>query len=138
MKKFLTLLFALFLGFFMTACSGSTKPYEKTAIEFIEAMYNGKGDKVKKMIYIPKEELKEPGVEEMINGKMVAAAHDAKMKADEYDGLKKVTVLESAHDDSGKRASVRLGLEFKKGTEGDREERLDLIKDGSTWKVALK
>lgn len=137
MKKWLVFVFALSFSFFLTACGGSSKPYEKTAIEFIEAMYNGQGDKVQKMIYIPAEELKEPGIEEMVKGKMAAAAHDAKKQADQYGGLKNVTVLESGHDESGKRADVRLALTFKNGPEGSREERVDLIKDGSTWKVNL-
>ena len=139
MRKLLAVVFALCCSFFVTACGDSTAAtaYEKAAIEISHAMYTGNGDKVKKMLYIPKEELAQPGLKEMVGGKIEAAAHEAKRKADERGGIKQVTVVESEINESGDRAMVDVLIEFKKDPEFQIRESYKFIKEGSSWKFAL-
>ncbi len=139
MRKLLTIVFALCCSFFITACgdSNAATAYEKAAVEISQAIYSGKSDKVKSMLYFSKEELAEPGLKEMAGGKIEAATHDAKNKADSYGGLKQVTVVESEVNESGDRARVTVLAEFKNDPEAQIRDNYNLVKEGSSWKLKL-
>ena len=82
MRTLFKALTALALTLFIAACSGGGTP-EKTAEQFIRDAYNGNGDAVVAMLYIPADA--KPGEKEMVEGKMRSSAAEVKAKAETRD-----------------------------------------------------
>ena len=88
MRTLFKALAAFALTLFIAACSGSGTP-EKTAEQFIRNAYNGNGDAVVAMLYIPADA--KPGEKEMVEGKMRSSAAEVKAKAEARGGVKNIT-----------------------------------------------
>lgn len=119
--------FVVALSLFIAACGSSSTP-EGVAEEFFTELYNGKADTSK--IYLGKD-AEQPGVKEMVEGKIKAGAAEAKAKADEKGGLDSVKIV--SVETEGNRSRVKLELTFKDGSKDD--ESGSLYNDNGTWKI---
>ena len=133
MRTLFKALAAFVLTLFIAACSGGGTP-EKTAEQFIRNAYNGNGDAVVAMLYIPADA--KPGEKEMVEGKMRAVVAEVKAKADARGGVKNITAEPAEiNQQDPNRASVKLAIEFGNGeTDNDR---VQLIKIDDVWKARV-
>ncbi|ETA83303.1 DUF4878 domain-containing protein [Eikenella corrodens] len=133
MRTLFKALAAFALTLFIAACSGSGTP-EKTAEQFIRNAYNGNGDAVVAMLYIPADA--KPGEKEMVEGKMRSSAAEVKAKAEARGGVKNITAEPAEIDQQDpNRARVKLTIEFGNGE--STTDRVRLIKIDGNWKVQV-
>ena len=121
------------LTLFIAACSGGGTP-EKTAEQFIRDAYNGNGDAVVAMLYIPADA--KPGEKEMVEGKMRSSAAEVKAKAEARGGVKNITAEPAEIDQQDpNRARVQLAIDLRTGE--STSDRVRLIKIDGNWKVQV-
>ena len=132
MRTLFKALAAFALTLFIAACSGNTP--EKTAEQFSRNAYNGDGDAVVAMLYIPADA--KPGEKEMVEGKMRSSAAEVKAKAEARGGVKNITAEPAEIDQQDpNRARVKLAIEFGNGE--STSDRVRLIKIDGNWKVQV-
>lgn len=135
MKKLLAVLSVVFMLFTVVACSGSSNDPQAVAKQFSESVYKGDAETVLKLLYIPEEEAKKDGFEDMMRGKMKMMVQQAKAQAEKNGGLDSVTTNVPEYFDEKKHATVATIVKFKNGQEKKSNTKLILTDDG--WKVGL-
>lgn len=125
---------ALLFSMLMLGCAQNNTP-EEVARDFIVACYKGDAQKMIASLYIPEEEKQKAGIEDMISGKMKAAAEEMKERADQKGGVKTVKVTETSIDDENKRANVTVHTEFNNNE--TKTEIVKLIYADGKWKISL-
>lgn len=133
------LLFKLLAGLcvvLMLASCGSSTP-EAAAKKYMEAVFDGDADKVISMIYLPDKEKKEPGVQDMLSGKVKGMVADAKKRADKNSGVKEITTDEAKYSEDKKTAEVMVTVTFKNNDSEPKKEHVSLIDIDGGWKLNL-
>lgn len=136
MKRLLAGILTLFLAFSLTACgSGGSSP-EKVAERYVELVYKGDADGVMKLIALKSGDKDEPGVEDMLRGKIKSMMAKAQEKADKAGGVKDITVAPANYSEDKKRADVEVTVTFKKSDTPD-IARIRLFNTDDGWKINL-
>lgn len=137
MRALYKILSAACLSLMLVACSGGSP--ENVAKAFVEKSYKGDTEAVLKMVHLPDEDKAEPGVKELVEGKVKASVAKAKAKADAQGGVDSITAqpFEPA-DNEGKRGRVKVEVRFNKDKEKVRQDSVKLIKTDDGWKVDFR
>lgn len=135
MKAIYSWFTAILMALFLVACGGANTP-EKVAIAYVQSVYQGDIDEV--MDRVDMSDINEPGLEDMMRGKMKAAAADAKKQADDYGGVDSVSVEGEVKylDENQNRARVLVKVVFNNDkTDSKYVKLIKTEKEG--WKVWL-
>ena len=120
----------------MAACSDS-KPYEKVAVTYMEAVFQADTDTVLETIYIKdkrseKEQFKK--AEEKLNAFLPEVARDMEAKAG---GVKSIDAIKSELNEAQDTAKVTVQINYKKKFNNATNEKVTLtvVKIDDKWKV---
>ena len=122
--------------FTMAACSDS-KPYERVAVTYMEAVFQADTDTVLETIYIKdkrseKEQFKK--AEEKLNAFLPEVARDMEAKAG---GVKSIDAIKSELNEAQDTAKVTVQINYKKKFNNATNEKVTLtvVKIDDKWKV---
>jgi len=135
MKKILLYPALAIVALFIVACSGSTDSPEGITKHFIESTYKGDGDALIKSLDLGKD-AEDPAVQQMISGKMMMAAQEAKKEADKNGGVSSINIKDVKYNDDKTRATVNFTVKFKKNDIEDAGD-MKTIKTDKGWKISL-
>ena len=134
MKTMTKLVSTFAVSLLLAACSA--KSPEDTAQKFVSEIYNGNTDAVVAMIHLDDANKQNPGMQEMLSGKIKVAVAEQKALAEKQGGVESITAEPAAIDPAdSNRANVSVTTKFKNGkTDTDRVRLLDVE---GTWKIGL-
>lgn len=135
MKLLFKLLTGLCVVLMLTACGSSTP--EAAAKKYMGAVFDGDADKVIGMMYLPDDKKNEPGVQDMLSGKVKGMVAHAKEQAEKNGGVKEITTNEAKYSEDKKTAEVRAKVTFKNDGSEPKEEIVNLIDIDGDWKLNL-
>lgn len=118
----------------LVGCGAKSKSPEDVAVAYVEYTYKGDADNMMKLMYLPKEEMKD-GMEDMIKGKIKQAAAKAVAEADRKGGVKEIVIESSEIDEPNGKGLVRVITHFKNEGSESQKDRVKLIRSDDQWKV---
>ena len=128
---------ALVLSIFTMAACSDSKPYEKVAVTYMEAVFQADTDTVLETIYIKdkrseKEQFKK--AEEKLNAFLPEVARDMEAKAG---GVKSIDAIKSELNEAQDTAKVTVQINYKKKFNNATNEKgtLTVVKIDDKWKV---
>ena len=128
---------ALVLSIFAMAACSDSKPYEKVAVTYMEAVFQADTDTVLETIYIKdkrseKEQFKK--AEEKLNAFLPEVARDMEAKAG---GVKSIDAIKSELNEAQDTAKVTVQINYKKKFNNATNEKVTLtvVKIDDKWKV---
>ena len=128
---------ALVLSIFTMAACSDSKPYEKVAVTYMEAVFQADTDTVLETIYIKdkrseKEQFKK--AEEKLNAFLPEVARDMEAKAG---GVKSIDAIKSELNEAQDTAKVTVQINYKKKFNNATNEKVTLtvVKIDDKWKV---
>ena len=133
MKKLLSAIAVLLC---ITACSFGSNSAENVAKAFVQAGYAGDADKMMSLIHIPADQ-NQPGMSEMLSGKIKMSAEVKKKQAEEKGGVKDITAktMDATENQPDDQKRVSINITFGNGSSASDE--VNLIKVDGNWKVKM-
>ncbi|WP_066570569.1 DUF4878 domain-containing protein [Snodgrassella sp. CFCC 13594] len=132
--KFIAKLFSVFcIAFFISSCGGSSSP-EAAAKKYVDAVYAGDSDTVISMVHISDKHKDEPGLKDMVSGKVKQAVMHDKENAEKNGGVKGISVGEPKYSEDKKTAEVLVTISFKNSGK-PKQELVRLIDTDNGWKL---
>lgn len=125
------------LGLFMAVlvgCSSKGNNPEQVAVAYVEYAYKGDADGMIKLMYLPKEQMKDGG-EEIVRGKVKQTVARAVAEADRKGGVKEILVESSEIDEPNGKGSVKIVTHFKNEGSKSQNNRIKLVRSDNQWKV---
>lgn len=136
LKKLALALLAFASLFTLTACGDDNNTPEKTAVTYVQAIYQGDINTAAKLVYLSEKDKSQPGVDNMVKGKLEGFAADAKKKAEQQGGIKTINADPAVYSENKEQAQVSVNILFKKSEKADKPK-LRLISTDDGWKVKL-
>ena len=134
LKKMMGFMFLAVAMMTLSACGDKPDEAGKAAVEFIEAVASGDGDKAVSLMYFG--DLEKDPMAEQITGKFKMIVAEAGKKIKEQGGLGKVEVAKVEYSEDKNKAVVTLKTVLKNGEE--KTENQNMIKVDGKWKVEVK
>lgn len=136
-KYLFNLLSIVAIAFSITSCSDNSKPYEKVAVKYMEAVFKADTETVLETIYIKDKRMEKDQrskAEEKLNAFLPEVAKDMEAKAG---GVKSIEVVKSELNEAQDSAKVTLKLNYKKKFNNSDSEKAELtvVKIENNWKV---
>ena len=132
MKTMTKLVSTFAVSLLLAACSG--KSPEDTAKKYVSEIYNGNTDAVVAMIHLDDANKQNPGMQEMLSGKIKVAVAEQKAFAEQQGGVESITAEPAAIDPAdSNRANVNVKTQFKSGK--THTDWVGLINVDGTWKI---
>lgn len=136
-KYLFNLLSIVAIVFSITSCSDNSKPYEKVAVKYMEAVFKADTDTVLETIYIKDKRMEKDQrskAEEKLNAFLPEVAKDMEAKSG---GVKSIEVVKSELNEAQDSAKVTLKLNYKKKFNNSDSEKAELtvVKIEDNWKV---
>ena len=134
MKTMTKLVSTFAVSLLLAACSA--KSPEDTAKKYVSEIYNGNTDAVVAMIHLDDANKQNPGMQEMLSGKIKVAVAEQKAFAEQQGGVESITAEPAAIDPAdSNRANVNVKTQFKSGK--THTDWVGLINVDGTWKIRL-
>ena len=132
MKTMTKLVSTFAVSLLLAACSA--KSPEDTAKKYVSEIYNGNADAVVAMIHLDDANKQNPGMQEMLSGKIKVAVAEQKAFAEQQGGVESITAEPAAIDPAdSNRANVNVKTQFKSGK--THTDWVGLINVDGTWKI---
>ena len=132
MKAMTKLVSTFAVSLLLAACSA--KSPEDTAKKYVSEIYNGNTDAVVAMIHLDDADKQNPGMQEMLSGKIKVAVAEQKAFAEQQGGVESITAEPAAIDPAdSNRANVNVKTQFKSGK--THTDWVGLINVDGTWKI---
>lgn len=132
MKTMTKLVSTFAVSLLLAACSA--KSPEDTAKKYVSEIYNGNTDAVVAMIHLDDANKQNPGMQEMLSGKIKVAVAEQKAFAEQQGGVESITAEPAAIDPAdSNRANVNVKTQFKSGK--THTDWVGLINVDGTWKI---
>lgn len=132
MKTMTKLVSTFAVSLLLAACSA--KSPEDTAKKYVSEIYNGNTDAVVAMIHLDDADKQNPGMQEMLSGKIKVAVAEQKAFAEQQGGVESITAEPAAIDPAdSNRANVNVKTQFKSGK--THTDWVGLINVDGTWKI---
>lgn len=134
--KFITLAFIGVCAVILVGCGSKGKSPEDVAVAYVTYAYKGDADSMMKLMYLPKEDMKDGG-EDFVKGKIKQAATKAAAEADRKGGVKEIVVESSEIDDPNGKGVVKVVTHFKNEGSQSQKQNVRVVRSNEQWKVNL-